>query len=276
MSRVVAAAIQWADLRAEVDPITGDVRHDPRSFGLPPADAAALEVALGLSERWGAEVVAVTAGPAAADAGLREALAAGASRAVRVEMVADAVAPDVAGALAAVVEETNAAIVCCGAAGPDRGSGATPAFLAHRLGAAQALGLVSLEPGDPGEVLAVRRLDGGRRERLRLRAPGVLSVEGAAARLRRASLAGELAARTAVIESRPAPARPAPPAGVLRPFRPRARVLPGPTGATPVDRIGALVGATAGAARVEPVTLSPAAAADRLLAALREWGELQP
>ena len=47
--------------------------------------------------------------------------------------------------------------------------------------------------GTPGEVLATRRLDRGRRERLHVAPAAVLSVEGSAARLRRATIASELA-----------------------------------------------------------------------------------
>ncbi|MGH9120143.1 MAG: mycofactocin-associated electron transfer flavoprotein beta subunit, partial [Acidimicrobiales bacterium] len=173
---MIAAAIQWANLRLEVDPTTGEPVRDAKAYGIPDADAAALEVALVLADRWGTDVLAVTAGPVAAEQALREALAVGAARAVRVDLPDDASQAEIATAIGPVV--AGAAIVCGGAAGPDRASGATPAFLAHRLGAAQALGLVSIEPGPVGQVTAIRRLDGGRRERVRLMAPGVLTVEG--------------------------------------------------------------------------------------------------
>ena len=51
----------------------------------------------------------------------------------------------------------------------------------------------------------MRRLDGGRREVLAVPPPAVLSVEGAVARLRRASLPAELESRRAVIEVVPGP-----------------------------------------------------------------------
>jgi hypothetical protein len=60
---------------------------------------------------------------------------------------------------------------------------------------------------------------------------------------------------------------------MLRPFRPRARVLPGPSGASALDRIRALTD-TAGAASGahELAVLDPPAAADRILEALAAWG----
>ena len=88
---------------------------------------------------------------------------------------------------------------------PIAGSGTVPAFLAHHLRAAQALGLIEVTPGD-GSIGAVRRLDGGRRERLSVPIPAVLSVEGSVAELRRASLAASLAARSAEVERRSGPA----------------------------------------------------------------------
>ena len=69
-----------------------------------------------------------------------------------------------------------------------------PAFLAAELGSGQALGLVGVRAGANGTLRVVRRLDGGRREVLDAPPGTVLSVEGAAASLRRASLPAELAA----------------------------------------------------------------------------------
>ena len=67
-------------------------------------------------------------------------------------------------------------LVVCGDRSADRGTGALPGFLAHELGAAQALGLVSLEPdaatvGAARALVAERRLDGGWREQLRVPLP---------------------------------------------------------------------------------------------------------
>jgi hypothetical protein len=62
---------------------------------------------------------------------------------------------------------------------------------------------------------------------------------------------------------------------VVRPYRPRARELPAPSGATPLERLRALTDAgAAAAARGEQVTLDPAAAAARIVQALRDWGHL--
>ncbi|MEZ5321834.1 MAG: hypothetical protein R2698_07150 [Microthrixaceae bacterium] len=113
-----------------------------------------------------------------------------------------------------------------------------PALVAAGLGAAQALGLVEVANATSGRgagaevVVAVRRLDGGRRERLEVRAPAVLSVEGSVARPGRAPLSA-LRAATDRIESRAVRvARPA--AGLHwgspRPIRPPTTGLEPPEG----------------------------------------------
>ena len=97
----------------------------------------------------------------------------------------------------------------------------------------QALGLVGVEFIDPLRV--IRRLDGGRREMLRVTGPAVLSVEGSVARLRRAPLRAALAAQTAEVLPYGTTSVPTGNTSVvaIRPYRPRARVLPAPIGDDP-------------------------------------------
>jgi len=258
---------------------------DPRWSGLSEPDAAAVEIALTLSDRTGEPVIAVTVGPGAADTVVRAALAAGVGRGVRVPAAAGASSADIARALAGVVGD--ATWVVCGNASAHRGSGAVPALVAAELGIAQALGLIAVtivpdtehatehdRDADVPTVQAVRRLDGGRREVLTITAPAVLSVEGAVARLRRPSITAELAARTQEIEFAVAPSGMAPElGGVVHPYRPRARVLHGPVGDT-FDRVLTLLAAGTPVTTAETVTLDPPAAARRIVDALVSWGYL--
>jgi electron transfer flavoprotein beta subunit len=271
---VVAACLTWSDQRPEVDPLTGTTLEDARSSRMSAADQAALEWALRSAALSGAEVLAATVGPSGADDGLRHAMACGATRAVRVDAPADLPSATVAMLLSDVV--AGAAFVWCGDYSTRRGSGSVPAFLAAHLGVAQALGLVGITVGTDRHQV-VRRLDGGRRERLLAGAPAVLSVEGSTARLRRASLRQELRARTAVVEVRAAgaasdaasPER----ATTIRPYRPRARALAAPRSADALDRVLALTHAGGGGGRsTEIVHLPPDEAADRILALLAEHG----
>jgi electron transfer flavoprotein beta subunit len=182
-------------------------------------------------------------------------------------------------------------LVCCGDHSLDRGSGSVPAFLAATLGRAQALGLVRATVDDaddtPGgatgaasgrgrTIIAVRRLDHGRREVLEVRGAAVLSFEGGTAELRRAPLSAVLAARTAPVDVRPGPGAVAARTHVSRhaPYRPRARALAPPPPGSPRDRILALTGASVDRDPPQTVTATTAEAADLVLDQLRTWGYL--
>lgn len=273
---LVVACLRITDLRAAVDPLTGAVTSDGWSVGLSRADAAALEHALRAGDAWSARVLAITGGGASAAAVLRGALAVGAevlripwparvghmAESPRTELsrtnsgtdqaYVDDLAGDERGLAKAIADAITPYgrpdLVMCGDRSADRGTGAFPSFLAHELGAAQALGLVSLG-FDGGKLVAERRLDGGRRERLEVSRPAVCSIEGAGVRLRRASLAGMLDAERAVVPVGPevvsvtheaggATSH----AGPIRPFRPRTRVLPAPEDADPRMRLLTLTG----------------------------------
>ncbi|ONH30311.1 mycofactocin-associated electron transfer flavoprotein beta subunit [Pseudofrankia asymbiotica] len=315
---LIAVCLRVADLRPEVDPLTGAVTRSAHGAGLSAADEAALERALTIAQAWSGRVLAVAAGPPIADGPLRAAAALGA-QVLRVAWPpageshgsasaspaglaghtshggaqgrdepfgpADAYLADLAGDTRALAEALVEAIrtvgeptlVLCGDHSPDRGTGALPAQLAHALGAAQALGLVGLTPADDGWLLAERRLDGGRRERLRVPTPAVCSAEAAGLRLRRAALPALLASDSApvpVVE----PARAADGAvrvADVRAYRPRARVVPPPAGTAARDRLLALTGALA--AHEPPTIIGPtdaAHAADALIAYLVRTGYL--
>ena len=165
----------------------------------------------------------------------------------------------------------------CGDRSADRGTGSFPAFLAAALNAAQALGVVRLEPEGDGVLRVHRRLDGGRREVLRVRGPAVVSVEAAGVRLRRAGLPEMLASRRAaipVIHTRV----PQPDIG-SRSWVPTRTGLgrvssPVPSG-TALHRTLELTGALV--ERTPPTVLgplSPEQAADELLGYLRRHGYL--
>jgi electron transfer flavoprotein beta subunit len=272
----IAVTLKCVDLRPDVDPLAGMVRHDARTAGFSLADAAALEWALRLGEAWQLPVTAITAGPPEAQAVLRDAATFGVQRLVRVPANGNVPSQAIARSLARLLG--GAVVVCCGDYSADRGSGSVPAFLAHELDAAQALGLTGLTPEGPGLLVALRRLDGGRRERLQLSAPAVVSVEPGAARLRRAPLSGLVAARQATIETAAADgaveyrSR----LHVLRttPYRPRPKMLPPPPDHSPRGRLLALTGSLA--ERTPPRVVKAAAdeAADELIGYLKDQGYL--
>lgn len=256
----VVACLKWVTPRAD---------DDDRFAGISAADQSALEFAL-QSAQPGEDVVVVCAGPVGAERALRDAVACGVTRAVRIDLDPRASSSAVASAIASVV--TGARLVWCGDYSLDRGTGSMPGFLAARLGIGQALGLIDVTIAHDA-MTVVRRLDGARREIVRVSGPAVLSVEGSTARLRRASLRGVLAADTATIDVVTGPS------SVVdtvdeKPFRPRARALAAPAGASALDRVRSLTDAGSVTARSETVVLDPPAAAARIVSTLREWGYL--
>jgi len=265
----IAVCLKWVAHPGEPD--------DERFSGMSAADASALEWALRQADearRQGraATVTAVTVGPAGAERVLRDALSRGADAAVRVDAPKGGESADVAAALCSVVGDCD--WVWCGDYSVDRGTGSVPAFVAATLDAQQALGCIDAHFGDA--LLATRRLDGGRRELLEVAAPAVVSVEGATAPLRRASLPAVRAAAAHPLEVRTAPTPVRSHDAVTVPYRPRARVLPAPSGDAALARLRILTdAAAASAARGETVETSPADAAARILAAVRAWGYVE-
>jgi len=296
----VVVCVKWVDLRPEIDPLTGSVTTDSRFSGAGPADLAALEWGLRLAEQQGGTVTAVTFGPMEAEPMLRDALAAGATRAVLLQHEGDGnmASRKVADRLASICGDAD--LVCCGLHSLDRGTGSVPAFIAGALGLPQALGLVSASslssdaPEGAGgatplraPIVVERRLDHGRRERLRVSGRCVLSFEGGV-ELRRAALTATLAAKSAVVEligSRE-PSRvqgsgtrvqpPEPAVVATGPYRPRAKVKPAPEGSTR-ERVASLISAGPDGAKTAGVRqLEPAEAAAHVVERLLEWGYIEP
>ena len=268
----IAVCWKWVSLDRERE-------ADRRWSGVSAADEAAFEIALGIAERATAasagapsSVTVICLGPPGADDVLRGAIAAGATTAVRVDASTELDSQVVAVALAEHLGDCD--LVVCGDYSLDRGTGSVPAFLAGELGIAQALGLldVGLDRDDAGAWRVVRRLDGGRREILDVTAPAVLSVEGSAASLRRAPLAASLAARTAPVATGRGPHGRLP-ESEIHAYRPRARVLPAPTGGS-LDRVRQILDIGGSDVHAELVTLDPADAASKILDQLRDWGYL--
>lgn len=267
--------------------LDGEREADPRWAGVSAADEAALEIALQLAERctWTPTpgepppVTVVCVGPPAADEVLRDALAAGATDVVRVDAADHLDSRTVAAALCEIV--ADAELVLCGDYSIDRGTGSVPVFLAAERGLAQALGVVAIDidrsssgssDDTPTPLRVTRRLDGGRREVLDVGLPAMVSVEGAVARLRRAPLAAELAARRADIPTVPGP-QGIPRDAEVHPFRPRPRLLPAPSGDS-LDRVRQLLDVGGDEVHAELVTLDPPEAAARIVTQLREWAYL--
>lgn len=282
--RVVAVAIKPVAPVLDVDWATGRVRTDATRRLRTPSDGAALATALRIAAARDAEVLVVAVAGPSADEVLRQAIAEGAARALRVvigDTDLDERGPEeqwssdeIAAALADVLG--SAEVVVCGDASGDRGSGTVPARLAQLLARPQGLCLRDVAV-DGGSILGTRRLDGGRRERLSLEAPCVLSVEAQASAEPRAPLARLLASRDAQVGVR----RVDPAAGARRgdapgaavgPYRPRASDVAAPTSADPVLRAVELAGSLSRREPPEVLRLGPDDAAEAILERLERWG----
>lgn len=270
---IVAACVKLVDLRPGVDRLTGAVTPST-TVGCSAADRAAVELALRLADSWSAESVVVCCGPDRADPVLREFAAAGVDRLVRIDAAGAPDSSAVGGLLADTLRDLGADVVVCGDHSLDRGSGSVPAYVADGLGAAQALGLVEVHTEGVGTLRAIRRLDGGRRERLLVEAPCVVSVEGSVAELRRASLAATLRSGDADVRVVAAPGLVVPAPSPTRPWVPPTRVQPPPRGADALERVVELTGAMVERTPPRTVELPPERAAELILEQLRTWGYL--
>ncbi len=273
----IAVCVKWVDTRPEVDPLTGQVHTDPRTHGASEADRSAVEVALQVAAAWGGTVEILCAGPAGADAMLRDLGASGAALLRRIDLDPALDSARVGAALAAAVAGTE--LVVCGDHSLDRGSGAVPAFIAHHLGAAQSLGLTSFElptvDGNERTVRGTRRLGFGRSEVVEVASPAVISVEGSVASLRRASLAAVLAAERRTVEVVASGSSATRGAEEIGPLRPPTRVVRAPAGADARDRILQLTGALVDHTPPRTIEVSPDEAAAAIIEQLRTWGHLE-
>ena len=158
------------------------------------------------------------------------------------------------------------------------GSGSVPAFIAARLEAAQALGLVSLS-FESSRRKADRRRTSARPRTSRAatgdgprRPVGRRGQRSSASGAARPSAGRPRDRRSTSATSRSRWLRGASPVRTA-PFRPRPRVLPAPSSALSArDRILSLSGALVDREPPRVVRLDPAAAADELLAQLQAWG----
>ena len=273
---MIVVCQKWITRDAEPSIERGGSGTDGRFGGISPADSSALEWGLRLGTLRSEPVTVITYGPTESEKALREAAAAGADHLVRIDgptrTDSIVVAREIAGQCG-----DDVSFLWCGDYSLDRGTGSVPAFLAGLLEMPMAFGIVGVElgAGDPLEVL--RRLDGGRRERLRLDGRGVISVEGSTATLRRAPLSRVLSARSRPLDVfAPRFAGAPEQASSVSPYRPRARQLPPPAGDTPLARLHALTSSGARSARGETVTLEPGVAAKRILDTLATWGYTIP
>ena len=172
------------------------VQDRDASFEMNEPDAYALEEALRLKERHGGEVVVCSAGPARAAQVVREALARGADRAIRVEGdgLAAADASMVAGALAAAIRDEGFDLVLTGLQSDDQGFAQTGVVLAELLGIPHATIIMEVQVAE-GRLRVKRELEGGWFQWVSMPTPALLTIQSGINQLRYATLKGIMAAK---------------------------------------------------------------------------------
>jgi electron transfer flavoprotein alpha/beta subunit len=154
---------------------------DPAGAGMGRDDAHALAhgIALATADNRSDALTALLAGTAIESGPLQRALAAGASRAVRLtgEDFASADFHLVGQALATGIKRLGADLVLMGARSDDEGLGAVPASTARHLGFICVCGVEELaRAADGAASVEVVVRGGGKKRRLRVELPAVLSI----------------------------------------------------------------------------------------------------
>jgi electron transfer flavoprotein beta subunit len=151
----------------------GEAAPATAPLGADDTQALSLAFALGATHT----VTALLAGPPTDEWPLRRALAAGAARAVRLvgEDLATSDFHTLGQSLGTAIKRLGADLVLTGARADDDGLGAVPASIARHAGGLHVACVEALSPsGDDAVEIVVR--GGGRRRRLRVPLPAVLSV----------------------------------------------------------------------------------------------------
>ena len=172
-------------------------------------DEYAIETAVQLQEAGeDVEVVTVTIGPERAEETIRQALAKGPDRAIRLwdDALAEAGLLDPATKarlLAAVADELDPDLVLTGVQSADDGFGATGVTLAERLGFEWAAVVNALDlDRDAGVASVHRELEGGVEELLDVELPAVLTIQTGINDPRYASLRGIRSAQSKPLDVR--------------------------------------------------------------------------
>lgn len=269
----------------EIDALTGEIDADRTLHILNPADAAALEMALRLCGR-GDTVTALTVGPEAAEAVLREALAVGAHSVLRLWDDSGMAARPTASAMmlaAALRTEGLPDLLLCGVRSLAGGSGKVPALLGEHLGWPVVTDVTEVEV-EAARVYFQRRLTRGGRATGEVTMPAVLGLAAEGVRLRYAGLPGLMQAKRATIPVRSLPDLglspldlnfPSATVHVATPPRPRPRTIFIPDGALSVDeRIAQILSAGVSRKEAKLVDAPPEEAAEVLFCFLRDHGFL--
>lgn len=180
------------------------VQGEPQPvFILDPAARCALEEAMGLKQRLGAVVTAITVGPASAEEVLRICLARGADRAIHIlcpqEMAMDPWGTTVV--LSQEIKKQRYDLLLCGDKSLDDCGGQVGPALAELLGLPQVTRVIALEvQTEHKRLVAQRLLERGDREIVECTLPALISVTALANEPRYVSVHRRLRVRDELVE----------------------------------------------------------------------------
>jgi electron transfer flavoprotein beta subunit len=217
-------------------------RDDGASWALNEPDAYALEEAMRLKERYGGEVVAVSAGPARVAQVLREALARGADRAIHVngDHLATADAATTAAALADALADERADLVLTGLQSDDQGFAQVGVILAERLGMSHSTIIMNIEIVD-GRLRVKRELEGGWFQWISMPLPALVTIQSGINQLRYATLKGIMAAKKKELRIVGAPPPPSPATRIVSVYVPEKTKSTRLIGGSPAEAAAELV-----------------------------------
>lgn len=204
MLKILVCVKQVPDVdQMRMDPETGSLIRAGVPAILNPLDGNALAAALSVKEQYGGELSLITMGPPAAEAALRECLAAGADRAILVTDRAFGNADTLATSysiVSAAKSIDSFDLIFCGKETLDGATGQMGAQLAERFGAAQVTSASLIKSVDEaaGKLVVERELETGV-ETLEVSMPCLFTMEKTHYPARIPSLKGKLAAKKAKI-----------------------------------------------------------------------------
>jgi electron transfer flavoprotein beta subunit len=194
---VCVKQVPATDTRIRVNPAANGILVDDVKWEISPYDEFALEEGLRLKQGGKAtEVILFSMGGADCEPRIRDGLARGADRAVRLDdpAFAGSDALGKATALAAALKGEGVGLVLCGRQAIDGDAGAVPAMIAELLGWPQATQVDKLVV-DGGSFTAHRAAGGGLREVIKGALPAVVTCDKGLNEPRYATLPGIMAAK---------------------------------------------------------------------------------
>lgn len=208
--KIIVPVKRVIDPYAKVRPLPDGSGIDTTSlkFEVNPFDEIALEEAVRIKERSGAEVIAVSIGGAECEEQLRKALAIGADRAILLETTEVYDPLGIAIELAAVAASESADVILMGKQSTDGDNNQVGQMLAAKLGWPQATYACKVEVG--GSSLKVTRETDTGEETLELPLPCLVTTDLRLNEPRYIALPGIIKARSKPLERRP-PSRPSQP-----------------------------------------------------------------